>query len=740
MRSLPLLFVAVLLFTADLSAADLKITITDPQSAAIVGAKVSLYPDGASNVIASAITSPDGVVRFSNLPSGNYRGQAIAPGFAPNSFAVKLPAEESVHVRLEVATASQTVVVSAARSPIPEQEAGVPVELLDENDLTNLQPVSQAEALRFLPGAIVSNVGQRGGQSSLFVRGGESNYNKVIIDGVAVNEEGGFFDFGVVPLQQANRLEFVRGPESTLYGSDAMTSVVQLWTATGRTRVPEVRFGAAGGNLSTADGFASIAGAAGRFDYNLFGDQFNTEGQGVNDDYSNSSQGGNIGVKLAQKVFFRVRARHSNNRSGVQSNWNFNGQPLLPPDSDQFARQNNFLSSADLSVNSSAHWEHRFSGFEYHHRRSNVDTFVDPGRGCDTTFLDCPFNVFVKLNRAGFEYQGAYSPRSWAQTIFGYHFEDENGHFGQLPTGPFDPGSDNHGLRRNPAVYGQQVFTFSRLSVIPGIRFEHNESFGNKAVPRITATFLALRGNELFSGTRLRFAYGLGIKAPSFEQSFGIPSFLIAPNPTLKPEEARSLEAGVQQNFLSEKVSLSASYFNNLFTNEIECCETLDAAAHTLRYFNVNSTFAHGAEIELHSRPRQHIRMDASYTYTATQILVAPLQTDPMFSAGAPLIRRPRHSATVLLSYYGNRWGASLAGIFIGRRPDSDFTFGVVPPFNHVAGYARLDPGFWYQINHYATAYVNVENALDKSYQEVVGYPGLGVNLRAGMRFRIGGD
>src|SRR5260370_12336388 len=161
-----------------------------------------------------------------------------------------------------------------------------------------MRPVTANDALRFLPGAVVSTAGQRGGQASLFVRGGESRYNKVIIDGVPVSEPGGFFDFGAVPMANVDRLEFLRGAESTLYGSDAMSSVVQLWSATGRTRTPEFRFGADGGNFSTAHGFASLAGARGRFDYDLFADQFNTQGHGPNDDYSTSSQGGNVRVEL----------------------------------------------------------------------------------------------------------------------------------------------------------------------------------------------------------------------------------------------------------------------------------------------------------------------------------------------------------------------------------------------------------------------------------------------------------
>ena len=154
-----------------------------------------------------------------------------------------------------------------------------------------MQPVAADDAVRFLPGAVVNTAGQRGGLSSLFVRGGESTYNKVIVDGVTINEPGGTFDFGTLPLTEADRMEFLRGAQSTLYGSDAMTSVVQVWTRTGSTPDPELRFGADGGNFGTANGYASLAGARGRFDYNVFGDQFNTNGAGINDAYSDSLAG-----------------------------------------------------------------------------------------------------------------------------------------------------------------------------------------------------------------------------------------------------------------------------------------------------------------------------------------------------------------------------------------------------------------------------------------------------------------
>jgi vitamin B12 transporter len=280
------------------------------------------------------------------------------------------------------------------------------------------------------------------------------------------------------------------------------------------------------------------------------------------------------------------------------------------------------------------------------------------------------------------------------------------------------------------------VLLWKRLSIVPGFRFVHNESFGDRVVPRVALSLLALRGGETFSGTRLRFVYSEGIKAPRFEESFGQGGgFPILPNPALKPEEATSFETGVEQSFAGGRYSASASYFHNLFRNKIDF--SLDPCFCQGQYVNVNRELAHGAEFEFHARLSARLGATAGYTYLSSQILDAPFAFDPLLAPGRPLLRRPKHSGSLLLNYSGRRWGADLAGTFVGRRTDSDFLgFGV----DHAAGYARVDIGGWYAIERHVTAYANVENVANHRYEEVVGYPALKANFRAGLRFVIGGE
>jgi outer membrane cobalamin receptor len=725
-------FLAICLVSS--ASAEIKIKVVDPQDAAIAGAQVQLLMPGDDALVATQVTSAEGLAVFRETGSASYRVNVLAPGFAAEMVDLS-PHAEAVTVRLRVAPEAKTVVVTATRTPAPEQETASSISLLSGAAIETMQPTSAADALRFLPAAVVDVAGQRGGLGSLFVRGGDSRYNKVLIDGVPVNDVGGTFNSSTVPLAETDRLEFLRGAQSTLYGSDAMTSVVQIFTRSGTTKAPELRLGADGGTFGTAHGFVSLAGARSRFDYDAFADQFNTNGQGPNADYSNALQGGNVGVQLSRNVLFRLRGRHANSRTGVPGEWDFNGQPLLAPDIEQRARANNSLVSGELLITGPARWQHRLTGYEYNTRRLNEDDI--PDRGCDNSqfiYTDCPFLATAHINRAGFMYQGDYAPRSWTQTTFGYEFEDENGRFYTRSVTldsmnpPFVFIQYIPAVWLNHSAYVQQRLTWKRLSAVAGVRYSHHETFGNKAVPRVALSLLALKGNSFFSGTRLRFSYATGIKEPRFEEAFPSGSGII-PNFNLRAEENRAFEAGFEQGFVGGKYQFSGVYFNNLFHNQINFV-IVDPKTSTGQYQNIDKSMAEGAELQLSGRLSSRWSLTGAYVYTSTKALTGP-------SIDQPLLRRPKHSGNLLLTYLGSRWGANLGGSFVGRRTDNDFLgFNV----NHAAGYARVDLGGWYAINSRITAYVNVENALNAHYNEVVGYPALTANFRAGMRFRIGGE
>ncbi len=727
----------LLVALAAASAADLKVKVIDPQSAAVDGAQVSLFLRGSGTALKIASTSPEGIVTFAELDSGElssggYRIQVLAPGFAPESQDV--PAHsDAITIQLHLATAWETVVVTATRTPVLAEESGASISTLESAQLETMNPIASDDAIRFLPGAVINTAGQRGGISSLFVRGGQSDYNKVIVDGVAVDNPGETFDFGTLPLTEANRVEFLRGTQSTLYGSDAMTSVVQVWTRTGSTWIPELRFGADGGNFGTANGYTSVAGANGRYDYNFFGDQFNSNGLGVNDAYSDSLQGANLGMAISDHAALRLRVRHSNSNTGLPGEWNFNGDPLLASDPSESSHLNSLLGSAELTVAGPSGLQQRFTGFDYLYRYTDTNLNSNPD-----SYDSFPDTYDTHVNRVGFQYQGDYSERTTvhfaAHTTFGYQVENETGVVNDLD---FPPAAS--GQRLDHDAYLQQQFTWGRLSAIAGGRFVHSSTYGNTGVPRVALTLLALHGGEIFSGTRLRFSYATGFMEPAVYETFGEPAYGYAPNKGLLPERVRAFEAGFEQKLFAGRWALNATYFNNLFHDQIEAIPTPTGE---YEFFNLEKSFAQGAEVELQGRISPRLSLTTAYTYTSTEILENPECTpaNPCsfpYAPGDPLLRRPKHSATTLLSYLGKRWGGNLSGSFVGPRADSDFDgFNIT----HAAGYVRVDLGGWYAINSRVTAYANIANALDRSYNEVLGYPALPINFRAGFRFRIGGE
>jgi outer membrane cobalamin receptor len=702
-------------------ALDLKVHVADPLSAVVSGARVAVYAENSSQALALAKSDAQGVAAFRNLNATALRVEVLAPGFAPLMLSVTKSGD--VAAQLKLAPQGETVVVTAAPSPLEEGLTGLNVSSLDSATLTTMQPITASDAIRFLPGVILGDSGNRGGQTSLFIRGGDSDYNKVLVDGVPVEDPGGYFDFGTTSLTGTERLELMRGSESVLYGSDAMSSVLQINSAVGHTKIPELRFGADGGNFGTAHGYASVAGANGRYDYNLFSDQFQSDGQGVNDDYGNSTQGVNLGMQIEPNESLRLHVRHNDSRSGVPGE-------IFPSDgifasTDAFARQNNLLASLEFNLAAPAKWQHQLTVYEYSHQRHDTD-------------WSYPYNAYSDINHFGVRYSGEYWEAKQARTNFGYEFEDENGFIGDT-TIP----SNNHGRRLKNNLYGEQFLELGRLTVIAGARYislanyfpgstpsNYATTYNNWWVPRGSLTYLLAR-HGLFAGTRLKGSYSLGIKEPSLEQTFGFTGYGVFPNPDLKPEKARTLDAGIEQKFGS-RIGATATYYNTLYGNQIT------TNGNYSKYINLNKSLAHGAELDLSGKINQSLRLQGSYFYTSTQILASPLGVFPE-APGDPLLLRPKHAGTLLLAYNRPHYGAMIGGSFIGRRPDSDFEY---PPLGltHVAGYARVDAGGWYQVERHVTLYANVENLLNQHYQEVLGYPALTASFRAGMRFRFGGE
>jgi outer membrane cobalamin receptor len=744
--------------------------VSDQAGAKISGARVIIH-DQSGAIIAEARSDQSGQFNISDVASGRYTITAEANGFRLSeamSVAVTASDTASVTLRLEVAAIADHMVITATRTATQSNELGGSVDVITTDDLRRANQSHVAESLRLIPGLVVAQTGGRGGITSVFARGGESDYNKVLIDGVPVNSAGGLFDFAPLTTENLDRIEVVRGPGSALFGSDAMTSVIQLVTRRGTSSVPEFEFSGEGGSFDFHRETARLAGRNGRFDYATGFGFLSTDGRFRNSDYINRSASANLGWRLTDDAELRVASRLNNNTLGVAGP---TAILFADPDERQKHRDINVSAGFDWRITPRINQTARFIFAEF--ETFSFDPAAQDLTKPDTPLLP-PFSFGVDFatsfrdheKRHGFQYQLVAALGAANVLTGGVDFEHESG--------VFDDGfSRVSPTRDNLGVYVQDQFAWrERLFVTAGVRVERNTAslpadlramltslgstvptgdvgFGTSANPKLAASALVRRHREnaAFGATRIKASFGTGIKEPRLLEAFS-PSIFFLGNPALDAERAISYDAGVSQEFWNRRVSVEATYFDNRFRNQIAFIfdpatfgpVRLDDGTLT-NFVNVERSTARGLELAGAARPVRQLRLAASYTFLRSRLERAESVLNP--ELGLPLLRRPRHAGTIEASWVADRWDVSLDGSFIGRRRDIDpisgARFDAAGQAIYNEGYAKLNLAGSYRIASGLRTFARVENLLNQDYQEVLGFPAYRLNFSAGLRVQIGG-
>ena len=287
-------------------------------------------------------------------------------------------------------------------------------------------------------------------------------------------------------------------------------------------------------------------------------------------------------------------------------------------------------------------------------------------------------------------------------------------------------------LRDNFGVYVQdRVLLGSRAYLTAGGRVERNGSYGTHAVPRV-ALAVRLRGGD--DATTLRASAGMGVKEPSFLESYG-ESFFAKGNPNLDPERSTTFDLGLEQRLLGSRLRGSVTAFHHDYRDQI-AYTIVDYNTFQGTYVNLARTRARGVEVSVEGRPQPCLHLLGEYTYLDGRILESPSGFDPVYAVGQPLLRRPRHQGSLTAQVGFARWSAGATLVRVGERADSDF---VGLGLTRAAPYTRLDARLRVRVAGPAEAFVVAENLLDAEYQEVLGYPALGRSVRAGLRISVGG-
>ncbi len=645
------------------------------------------------------------------------------------------------NVRLELERLAATVIVTAQAEPAAAAAVSAPVTVLTREEIRERQFTSLGPALAAATGAAFSRLGREGGVTSLFFGGGNSNFTKVLVDGTTVNEPGGAVDYSQFALDNIEKIEIVRGAESALYGSDAMTGVVQIFTRRGESRRPRLELEAEGGSFATARGAANVSGRWRALDFSLAAGRFETRGPEVNDRFRNSTLSGNLGWRPEERHALRLSVRSASTGAGVA------GQTLFtPPNLDQYNGLRHFSANLSWEFTTGARWRHRVSGTESYARQLFDNPASDFCFATPPFICDFPFTSRNQLNRAGFAQQSSFAaPRGGF--AFGYQYEVENGFLGAL-----------HARRNNHAGYLEARWQFfSRLTATAGVRAEANDSFGTRVVPRLGLVYILRTAGGPWGSTRLRFSTGLGIKEPSLVQSFADdPCF--PGNAGLRPERSRAVNAGVEQTALDDRLRFSVDYFHNAFRDIVSftsCftggpCPIPPPPACVLgfygTFFNTDRARARGIQTSLEARPAPWLRLLGQYSFVDSRVLQAPNAFDPALAPGNRLFKRPVHSGSLVLSADWKKMNWNLSAYFTGPRTDSDFLsirFGNTctgPCMSRNPGYARLDLAGTYRLHARYSLFARIENLFDRDYQDSLGYAAMGRHIRGGVRVVLGGE
>jgi len=695
-------------------------TISDPGGAAVGGASIAVREVSASEPAATTISDADGHFSLSLQP-GRYRVLVSRESFRVMDQEINLAAGESrqLNWQMSLEPLSLKVLVTSQALPVAAASSPAPADILTRAQIDQRIASSLPDLLVTLPGFSLGRTGPEGGTTALFLDGGNSNYTKVLIDGIPANQPGGLIDFSPFTVDNIEKIEVVHGAQSALYGSDAMAGVIQIFTRRGAPGIPQLTAFAEGGNFSTGHGGAELAGSLGHFNYSGGVSDLETQGQGPNDAFRLRTLSGNFGWRFSDTAHLSFILRDAVSDAGTP------GQSLLfPANLTDSIAQHNFNSGMLADFNSGAHWHHQLLTTETYYREHNIDPF---------------FPTSYQYNRVDLSGQSSYIQKTVGVTA-GYQYEIENGFLSTTSDGGLSL-AQTHARRNNQAGYLDARWQpIGRVTMNAGARVENNATFGTRVIPRAGISYTLRSAQGAWGDTRLHVTYGQGIVEPRFDQAYGTdPCF--PGDPHLRAEESRSVHAGIDQKLDSGRWRFSADYFENRFHNIISflnappsaACLAIGAPFGAGAFFNTNLARARGANLSAEGRITRWLTTAANYTYDSTRTLSAssdPLNIDPNYLPGSPLLRRPLHSGSASLNANFWRLNANLSGYFTGKRADYNF-----PAQVQDAGYARLDLAAAYKMFHGVSIFARIANLANQHYVEVYGYPALGREYRVGIKY-----
>ena len=641
-------------------------------------------------------------------------------------FAVSaLAATRTLHAQAPDTATLTAMVISATKTPASRTTLTQAVTVLSGEELRSRGITRVSDALRAVPGASLVQSGANGSVTTLFLRGGESRYTKVLIDGVAVNAPGGFFDFSHLSTDNIERIEIVRGPASVAYGADAVSGIIQIFTRQGRGPL-SITADARGGTYNTLDGNVEANGSNGRGRFSLGAGEHKTDGiLSFNNQYYNGTLSGSAGFTPSPGNDAVISARYT--MAEYHYPTDYTGAPV---DSNSYRVQHRLTGGFDGIAT----------------LRPNVKGKLLLGTN---EVSDLTEDIAVPF--------GAPSPRHSALMSRNYRHSAEGRLLFSLPSngtlnlgaeymtereksvnsegpvgGAASPTSEFAADRNNKAAYAELTATSSDgVSYALAARRDDNSDYDP------FTTYRAGASTPVTSNLRLRTSISTAFNAPAFNQIR--PTLYTKGSPDLKPERSRAYEVGLEQSLMYGIAHLSLDYFNQTFTDLIQYVNG-GPPTYLGSYANLTEARTRGYDVELTVTPVSAWSATASYTVATPRVTKISSAYTGDLKVGDALVRRPTHSGNGTLTYSDPGSGSfSVMASYIGKRPDFDFNQ-FPSPVVTLPAYVKIDVAVSRAVFRSATGKnalsltARIDNILDKKYQDVLHFASPGRTILVGAR------
>jgi len=603
------------------------------------------------------------------------------------------------------------IVVSATKLETPSREVGSSLSVITREQLQRRQTRTVADALKTVQGLHVVETAGPGQTTSVFMRGAKSEHTLVLIDGVEMNDPispGRAFDFADLTTENIERIEVLRGPQSTLYGSDAMGGVINIITKKGKGK-PGGFVSAEAGSFSTFRERAHASGSYKWLDYSLGFSRLDTDGisaaeEGAGNDeedgYGNTSISAKLGITPTEMFNVDTMVRYTDALVELD---NFGGVGGDDPNHESDQEELFLRTEAELSLFDEL-WEQElgFSLTDYDRDVRNDTDLAHPNSLSQSSFdgrivqFDWQHNLYLHETNT---------------LTLGLETEEERGEsdfFSQSSFGTTSTSFAEETARTNSAYIQDQIRLWDSFFTTVGARLDDHEDFGSETTYRVAPAYVFKE-----TGTKIKGSYGTGFKAPTLYQLFSQYG-----NSNLDAEESTGWDAGVEQSLFEEKLTLGATYFSNEFD------DLIDFNTGTSSFRNVAEAETDGIELSADYRPIEKLTTGLTYTYTDTE--------DE--STGEELLRRADNKVTFDIGYdVLENWQVNLQIVYVGERDDMDFS---TWPASRVEldDYALVNLASSYQVTEHTELFGRIENLFDEDYQEVKGFGTPGIGAYGGVK------